>query len=120
MKPTLYEAHARVEEARNQLAVMRGPVVYCLESTDLPADVNIDDVCIPRDAVWQAKHAPELLAGVTVLETEALVVSPTGPRDALYRRLTTAKPQSVRVRLIPYFAWNNRAAGDMTIWFPVR
>lgn len=120
MKPQMYEAHARVEEARNQVAVMRGPVVYCLESTDLPADVNIDDVCIPRDAVWQAKHAPELLTGVTVLETKALLVSPTGPSDALYRRLTTAKPQPVPIRLIPYFAWNNRASGDMTIWFPVR
>src|SRR5262249_13550828 len=33
MRPRLVEANPLVEEARNQVAVLRGPLVYCLEST---------------------------------------------------------------------------------------
>ena len=49
MKPRLVEAHPLVEEARNQVAVMRGPLVYCLESIDLPKGVRVSDRrLIPR------------------------------------------------------------------------
>ena len=33
----MLQAHPLVEEGRNQVAVQRGPLVYCLESPDLPA-----------------------------------------------------------------------------------
>lgn len=32
----LIEGHPRIEEVRNQVAIKRGPVVYCVESPDLP------------------------------------------------------------------------------------
>src|SRR5262249_46103680 len=47
MRPKLMQAHPLVEEARNQVAVQRGPVVYCVESTDLPEGVRVSDVIIP-------------------------------------------------------------------------
>ena len=49
MPPRLVEANPLVEEARNQIAVARGPLVYCLESTDLPDGVRISDVFLPRE-----------------------------------------------------------------------
>lgn len=48
MKPRLVEADPRVQEDRNQLAVMRGPVVYCMESVGLPAGVKLSEVRLPR------------------------------------------------------------------------
>ena len=36
MPVRLMEANPLVEEDLNQVAVQRGPVVYCLESPDLP------------------------------------------------------------------------------------
>src|SRR5205807_431233 len=41
MPVRILEANPYVEETRNQVAVMRGPIVYCLESTDLPEGVGI-------------------------------------------------------------------------------
>ena len=41
MEAKLIEANPLVEETRNQVAVKRGPVVYCLESIDLPKDKNV-------------------------------------------------------------------------------
>ena len=37
MPPKLMGGHPHIEETRNHAAVMRGPVVYCLESVDLPS-----------------------------------------------------------------------------------
>ena len=32
---------------------MRGPLVYCLESPDLPAGVRVDEVRLPRERAWK-------------------------------------------------------------------
>jgi DUF1680 family protein len=118
MEVVLIEAHPRVEAARNRVAIMRGPVVYCLESADLAEGVDIDNVSVPRYAKWTAYHAPNLLGGVTVLETTALVRSDS-PMKELYRRLPKKSAQSAPLRLVPYYAWNNRGSGDMAVWLPV-
>ena len=44
MQPRLMMAHPLVEECRNQVAVMRGPMLYCLESHDLPTGVPTHEV----------------------------------------------------------------------------
>ena len=50
MEARLVEAHPLVEELRNQVAVLRGPILYCLESPDLPSDTAVPEVALPRDA----------------------------------------------------------------------
>ena len=118
MDVVLIEAHPRVEAARNRVAIMRGPVVYCLESADLAEGVDIDDVRVPRHAKWAARYASNLLAGVTVLETTAMVRS-DNPMKELYRPLAKKSAQPTSLRLVPYYAWNNRGSGDMTVWLPL-
>ena len=119
MPVRMVTAHPRVEQTRNQVAVMRGPIVYCLESTDLPDDVAIEEVHLPRAAEWTARHEPDLLCGVTVLETEALVVPGPDPSAGLYQDLPSEPPRPVPIRLIPYYAWNNRGEPEMTVWIPL-
>lgn len=119
MEPVLVEANPLVETEVDQVAVMRGPVVYCLESIDLPAGVALADVRLPRRPRWTVRHEPGLLAGVTVLETEAVAVPGGGPWQGLYRRLPEGEPRPVRLRLIPYYAWNNRDETEMTVWLPL-
>ncbi len=51
---------------------MRGPLVYCLEWAELPEGVAVPDVRAPRDIELTARHDPDLLGGVTVLEGEPL------------------------------------------------
>ena len=67
MPVVLLESHPLVEENRNQVAVMRGPLVYCLEAADLPAGTVIENVRLPREAKWKVRHEPALLHGITVL-----------------------------------------------------
>ncbi len=119
MEPVLVEAHPLVEEARNQVAVRRGPIVYCLESPDLPKDVALQDVVVPGDIAWKPSFDANLLGGVVVLDGRA-AVRPAQPwgRD-LYRERRPAAVTSVNVRLIPYFAWANRGPSEMSVWLPL-
>jgi DUF1680 family protein len=120
MSVQLLEAHPLVEEARNQVAVRRGPIVYCLESIDLPDNVGIMDVAISPDVPFQSHYVKDLLGGVTVLETEASVRADDDWSNTLYRRFSAEKTRETDIRLIPYYAWGNRGDGEMTVWMPVR
>src|SRR5690606_6639837 len=53
MPVTAMESHPFLEETRNQIAVKRGPIVYCMEAADLPADVNLFDLAIPVDGTFE-------------------------------------------------------------------
>jgi hypothetical protein len=119
MPVRLIVADPRVEFARNQVAVMRGPIVYCMESTDLPKGVRFEDIRLPRDAKWETRREPKLLRGVTVLETDAVALPGHTGSGKLYQELKPAKPRKVRIRLIPYYAWNNRGEPKMTVWIPL-
>jgi DUF1680 family protein len=119
MPVRLMEAHPLVEEARNQVAIQRGPIVYCLESTDLPAHVALPDVVIPRGIVLTPRHDPALLGGVTVLEGRAEAWPEARWSGQLYRELSPGPPLAVDLKLIPYYAWGNRGRSEMTVWIPL-
>ena len=124
MTVQLIKANPLVEQLRNQVAVRRGPVVYCLESVDLPDSVNMMDVFIRKNAATKAVFKPDLLRGVTAIEMQAHYVhdpewslaSYDSPH--LYREETPQIEQSLSVQLIPYFAWSNRGPSQMTVWLP--
>jgi DUF1680 family protein len=120
MDVVFLQAHPLIEEARNQVAVMRGPIVYCLESPDLPEGVAVDDVAIVADANWTSRWDEDLLDGVTVLEGEARVCEPRDWTDRLYQRWEPASERRIRATLIPYYAWANRGVSQMSVWLPVR
>jgi uncharacterized protein len=118
MQPALIESHPLVEESRNRVTVKRGPVVYCLESADLPGQ-NIFDVVIPANIQW--KPVPATIAGgkMMALTGQAKILQGSDWSNRLYREFNTStKP--VQVKLIPYYAWANRGKTDMTVWLNVQ
>jgi DUF1680 family protein len=119
MDVVFLQAHPLIEEARNQVAVMRGPIVYCLESPDLPNGVRVDDVAVAADFPWKPRWDRDLLGGVTVLEGEAYARDPGPWTDRLYQRWDPAGGRRIRATLIPYYAWANRGVSQMTVWMPV-
>ena len=111
-------ANPLVEETLNQIAVKRGPVVFCLESADLPKGVAVLDVLIPADLTLSARYDRRLLGGVVVLEGKALHRPAAKWNGALYREFQKVAAQPVNLRLVPYSVWANRGAGEMTVWLP--
>ena len=86
------EAHPYVECDRGRVAIMRGPIVYCLEGVDNHGEVDVE---LPADPSWTVEHRPELLGGVTVLRSTAASGSFTA---------------------VPLYVWDNRLAGKMAVW----
>ena len=117
MEVTRIEGHNRIEEVRNQLAVKRGPIVYCLETPDLPKEVSILDVYIKGDSELKAVHKNDFLGGVTVIETELLLRS--DKNDDMYQAISKPEFKSYKSQLVPYFAWSNRGQAEMTVFLPV-
>jgi DUF1680 family protein len=120
MQARLIEANPLVEETRNQVAIKRGPIVYCLESPDLPKDVRVSDVSIRADAKVSEHYEAELLNGVTVIEAQ-LSAKSTGDWDGkLYRTLGDGPERKIKGRFVPYYAWANRGKSEMTVWLPLK
>jgi hypothetical protein len=122
--PSLWEANPLVEETLNQLTVRSGPIVYCLESNDLPSGVSLTDVRIALNGEPRSiRQGRETIAGATVgtltmpgiaLERRAWTAG------QLYREAVTRAPREFPLKLVPYFAWGNRGDTEMSVWLPAR
>ena len=119
MESKLMESNPLVEETRNQVAVKRGPVVYCMESIDLPKDKKLYDVALPADIKLQPKLMEIDHSDIVVLEGDARQVNDGGWKHQLYRPVSSTPLQTVKVRLVPYYSWGNRGHTDMEVWMPL-
>ena len=120
MRPRLIKAHPKAEEIRNHIAVMRGPIVYCLEGLDLPDDVSILDVYAPDDMRLTAKREDDLLGGVMTINGTARHITERNGSNALYLEAGNEQESELAITMIPYYAWNNRGVNEMTVWLPRR
>ena len=120
MEVRLVKSHHLVEENRNHVAVMRGPVVYCLEDADLPEGVKATEIHFPTDLQIQTEYSPETLGGVTTLEMEALRLIDRTQPEALFRDYIPPTVEKVKIKMIPYYAWANRGVAEMVVWIPIK
>ena len=89
--------------------------MYCLESADNPVS-PLDRITLPLDMAWSVEYRPELLGGVMVLRGEARVddISWSG---GLYEPARPIRRQPIEITAVPYCVWDNRAPGEMRVWF---
>ena len=115
----LMTAHPKVEQLRNQVAVMRGPLLYCVESKDLPKGKDLNNVRIPADIALAVSPASDLPFGIQALAGDALYLDQKPWEGELYRPLSAPTLSRLPIRMIPYFAWANRGPGGMSAWLPL-
>jgi DUF1680 family protein len=117
MPVQLIEANPMVEETRNQVAVKRGPLVYCLEANDLNNNQKLSDIIIPYNIDLRPEKMMISNSMITSLTGEAKTLN--GSRQkGLYQPLNN-NTSTTNIRLIPYYAWANRAEADMAVWLPL-
>ncbi|MCA9129074.1 MAG: glycoside hydrolase family 127 protein [Planctomycetales bacterium] len=119
MSVQLIESHPLVEETRNHLAIKRGPVVYCLESIDLPEGTSLADVRISADVNLQPRFDADLLQGVSLLEGKFASIRNGDWQNRLYREFKRDDANPIPVTLIPYYTWSNRGIAEMSVWLPL-
>ncbi len=111
-------AHPQVRQDAGQVALQRGPIVYCAEEADNGA--RLANLVLPAASPLVAGRDPGLFGGLGVLTGEALRVEPAEWPGGLYQAETAhtiaARPQAFKA--IPYAFWANRAPGEMRVWLP--
>jgi DUF1680 family protein len=88
----------RVDAVRGCVAVERGPLVYCIESADLPAGTELEELR------WDPGREPVTAPRPDIGDAVVGITVPVAGAGA--------------VGAIPYFAWANRGAGAMRVWVP--
>lgn len=93
MPAEVVAADSRVKENTGKRAVRRGPLVYCMEETDHKGYFN--EIKIMPATTFASAFEPDMLKGIVKL---------------------TASAGNKELTLIPYYAWDNREAGEMKVW----
>lgn len=118
MEATFIEGHPRIEEVRNQVAVKRGPVVYCVESPDLPEQSSVLDVYINGETELEVEYKEDFLGGISTIKAGALLRADTDD-SAMYHTVKKPSWKEQDLQLVPYFAWSNRGTAEMTVFMPI-
>ncbi len=104
-------AHPEVRVNAGKIALMRGPIVYCLEEADNGS--ALPDVSLPRDSKLEAQFEAELMGGIVTIVGEG---NRTATGDKSLYRTTPPSKKAINIKAIPYYAWNNRGNGEMLVW----
>ena len=97
----------KISATRNQVALERGPIVYCFEGID--NGNSVFDIALPEAARITPVTKPEKLGGVTVLDITGALRVTQQTDDKLVSR-------SIDATAIPYAFWNNRGLSQMLVW----
>ncbi len=96
-------ADERIAANKDRVALMRGPLVYCLEGVDNGGSAR--SAVLPRETDLSVEFAGTILGGTRVIRGRAKrVIDETG------------KTKVGTLTAIPYYLWGNRGPSDMAVW----
>ncbi|EPX2489740.1 TPA: glycoside hydrolase family 127 protein [Klebsiella michiganensis] len=105
-----------VRHQAGQVAVQRGPLVYCLEQADNGEQLH--NLQLPRDARFSTVEGKGIFARKILLQAPGYKqTAEDAENQALWhydRAQSTRQPQVLT--FIPWFSWANRGEGEMRIW----
>jgi len=110
-------ANPNVRENIGKVAVTRGPVTFCLEEID-----NGDRLYQCRLNMEALKANPAKIEFTEELGHRMAVITMPGKRMVtdgdmeLYMEYAPVAEKSINLRFVPYYVWNNRGQGEMTVW----
>ncbi|PXY43899.1 aceric acid hydrolase [Flavobacterium hydrophilum] len=116
MPVQLMQANPLVEEVKNQVAVKRGPIVYCLESNELPANTKVNDVILDVNSKFTTDFIKIDNRQLLSITASSSVTSDNSWDKKLYKPLSAKDNKETTIKLIPYFAWGNHGKGEMSVW----
>lgn len=112
--PRFVRANPKVREDVGKAALVKGPLVYCLEEADNGG--NLPSVFINTDQEPKESYEENLLGGITTISfTGKKLTSAAWQDDALYAQRQNHF-EDVNLKAVPYHCWNNRGPGEMLVW----
>lgn len=116
MPVELMQANPLVEEVKNQVAVKRGPLVYCLESNELPANVSVNNIVLNVNSKFTTDFIKINNRELLSITASSSILSDNSWNKKLYQPISTNEGVTVSIKFIPYYAWGNHGKGEMAVW----
>ena len=107
-------ANPQVRADAAKTAVVKGPLVYCLEEADNGDDLSallIDTAQTPEEI-----YDDQLLGGCSVVHISGRKISGEGWNEHVLYQEKPVSLEDVKLTLVPYCYWGNRKAGEMLVW----
>jgi hypothetical protein len=95
----------RIDAVRGCVAIERGPVVFCVETADLPAGTDLEAIEVSpsvEPTVVPRHDVPDIPLGLSLPAIDAASGTP------------------IEIGAMPYFGWAQREPGAMRVWIPAR
>jgi hypothetical protein len=111
MTPQRIYANPKIREDAGCVAIMRGPLLYCIEGVDHNQDLS--GILLKKDSpITELPYDDTLLDGIVPLQLEGVRIASS---ESLY---TYSRPAATELKLhaIPYYAWDNRGTNEMKVW----
>lgn len=104
-----------VREDAGRVAVKRGPVVYCMEEADNGKNLHLTKLCVNGEKTAEA--ADELGEHFVRVTAEGRRMKlGDAEKQPLYHLYQKEEEEKTKLKLIPYYMWNNRGEGEMQVW----
>ena len=97
-----------------KVAVVKGPLVYCVEEAD--NGENLSSVMVNTDQKIEETYDDELLEGCSVLHITGKKISEKGWNEGILYQNRKVELEDVKLTLVPYCYWGNRENGEMLVW----
>ena len=115
-------ANTKVREDAGRLAFMRGPVCYCMEEIDNGKNLHLlrvdtEKLCaLGIDKAVTVEKNCELGHEMWILKVPGRRLEERADEESLYTDYSPAASAEVTLTFVPYYAWNNRGEGEMSVW----
>ncbi|MFV0401987.1 MAG: glycoside hydrolase family 127 protein [Oscillospiraceae bacterium] len=115
MEVRVMAANPLVKADAGRVALMRGPLVYCLEETDNGGNLAALslDTQAERELVWEES----LPGGGYAIKTAGFRDEVAD--DSLYYEAKDLNWKPVPLTFVPYYLWGNRKEGEMQVWIRI-
>ncbi len=109
------KSNPRVRQDIGKVAFARGPVTYCMEEADNGRDLHLLRVDESK-LFGRAERSNALGHEMRVLKIPGFRQMPGEGKEALYTDYTPPAEAETELTFVPYYAWNNRGEGEMSVW----
>lgn len=114
MPAQIVYANPNVRADVGKAAVMKGPIVYCLEEAD--NGENLSNLYLDVTEPLEEKFCADVLGGVTVIRAKGKRVDTVPWKDGKLYAPRPVNFEKAELMFVPYCNWGNREHGEMTVW----
>jgi DUF1680 family protein len=120
MEPQIIHANPAVADDTGRITMQRGPIIFCMEQLDQAeqAREQFPLMSARLSGETSSKYEAGLLDGVITLEHPGTIEETTSAAALYSAGPVKRTTRSTSLKMIPYYAWANRAPSSMQVWIP--